>query len=199
MSFSNLVAEALLHPERREDCERQMTCKLQASQRISCSCGSILDEKTVSVLEVSNPNDPLDELPQTIVCACPGCRKSADQHLLKLLHDKSVKVPGDVYTWLTWDDAQVVDATLPLPSVRNVPGLAVVRQEDTLRGIGKYHVVHVDSDMYLARTSSLKASWQLLAQLKGLADWTLEKHALRSSIDEVTRQKIDTVVKYYGV
>jgi hypothetical protein len=201
MSFSNLIAEAILAPEgsaARADAERQMTCKLVASTHCLCACGSIFDQHTVCVLERTWDDGHKSH---TVQC-CPSCRATADDHLRKLL---SRKMPGggDVvegtFAWLTWDAQEEVLRGGRVPEVSHVDGLEIVRQQDVVRGTGKYHVVHVASDMYLARTSSLRASRQLLAQLQGLADWTLGKDALRSSIDEVTREKINTAVKYYGV
>lgn len=189
--YGTLVAAALLAPDgstAREDAERQMTCKLQASHRIQCACGSILDQSTISVLELSG---------ETIVVCCPACRRRAEEYIPRLIADTGMH-PGDTLTWITWDAAQVVDPAAKPRCVKKVPGLAVVRQPNVSRGPGKYRVVHVASDTYLAEPSTLRDSRQLLAQLKDLADWSLPKAGLLASLDAEARENIKMVVQHFS-
>tara|TARA_R110002167_G_scaffold17216_6_gene66066 strand:+ start:2253 stop:2855 length:603 start_codon:yes stop_codon:yes gene_type:complete len=199
MSYGNLVAEALLHPERSEDCQRQIACKTAASTQMVCHCGEVLDQSTVCVLERSYPEQQLAD--DTVVACCPACRVEADMHVVKYMVGKTHLLhPGATYTWLTWDAADVVDPSTPIPMVgRNaVPGLSVVRQTDVIRGCGKYRVVHVASDRYLSRHSSLKSARQLLAQLKGLTDWTASASTLKKNLGHDMRCRVGSLLKYYS-
>ena len=111
MSFSNLVAEAILAPEgsaARADAERQMTCKLAASTHCMCACGSIFDQSTICVLE----RLWTDGRTSHVVACCPSCRVPADAKLRELLSrtmmDGSPAVEG-TFSWLTWDAQEEVD------------------------------------------------------------------------------------------
>jgi hypothetical protein len=200
MSFSNLVAEAILAPEgsaAREDASRRMTCKLVASTHMLCACGNILDQQTVCILERTWDDGHKSH---TVQC-CPSCRATADDHLRKLL---SRKMPGggDVvegtFAWLTWDAQEEVLRGGRVPEVSDVDGLEIVRQQDVVRGTGKYRIVHVASDRYLSEHTSKKAARQLLAQLKGKADWTLSMEDLKDSLSDSEEKTIGGFVKYYS-
>ena len=164
MSYGNLIADAILAPadsSARDDSKRRIVCKTAASTQMTCHCGEVLDQSTVCVLERSYPEQQLAD--DTIVACCPSCRLVADTHVVKFMANKTrVSHPGAAYTWLTWDAADVVDPSTPIPMVARdaVPGLSVVRQTDVIRGHGKYRVVHVASDMYLSRHSSLRSARQ---------------------------------------
>jgi hypothetical protein len=198
--FGDIVANALLAPEgsaARADAERQMTCKLVASTHCMCACGSIFDQSTVCILERTWDDGRKSH---TVQC-CPSCRATADNHLRKLL---SRKMPGGgvvvegTFAWLTWDAQEEVLRGGRVPEVSDVEGLKIVRQDDVVRGTGKYRIVHVASDRYLSEHTSKKAARQLLAQLKGKADWTLPMRELKDSLSDSEEKTIGGFVKYYS-
>ena len=191
MSFSNLVAEALLHPERRDDCERRMTCKLSASTQMLCHCGSVLDQNTVCVLERKWDDGEASH----IVACCPTCRITAETHVVKL--GRKADVQG-VFTWLTWDAAQVVDLSASIPQKSAVPGLSIVRQPDVIRGTDKYRVVHVHSDRFISKHSSMKSARQMLAQLDLLGDWTVSMTAIKERMSKADQDRVCSLVRYYA-
>lgn len=197
MSFSSMVAEAILAPEdssARNDVQRQMECKMAAMHTIMCHCGSILDQATVCVLRVENAQE--DDA-DTIVTCCPACRRTADQHIVKMFRDGKLR-DGDTLTWLTWDSEDVVDVEQPVKRLSAVAGLQVVKQPHVKRGPGKYRVVHVASDRYLSEHSSKKKAEELLAVLEPLADWTLSMTALKKTLSRKQSQEIAGFVKYYA-
>lgn len=198
--FGNLVAEAILAPAgsaARADAERQMTCKLVASTHCMCACGSIFDQQTVCILERTWADGRKSH---TVQC-CPSCRATADDHLRKLL---SRKMPGGgnvvegTFAWLTWDAQEAVLRGGRVPEVSDVEGLEIVRQQDVVRGTGKYRIVHAASNRYLSEHASKKAARQLLAQLKGKADWTLSMQELKDSLSDERQKTIGGFVKYYS-
>lgn len=190
MSYGNLIADAILNPETKEQSLRRLTCKACASSQCTCHCGAILDEKTVHVLE-RTPEDGSRTV--TIIACCPDCRSAANTTVRRLVHDR--RASGDTFTWLTWNSTEIVDGISTIPERSAVPGLSIVRQHDVARGPGKYRIVHDASDSYVSTHSSKRKARQCLAELDALADWTLSASALKRAATKATRERISLVCK----
>ena len=170
---------------------RQVTCKSAASQQVTCHCGSILDEKSVSVLESKPANS---ETTNTIVVCCSDCRAKCHNTVRRLVASKSE--PGEQFTWLTWLTSEVVQGLETVSEVSRVPGLEIVRQNHVIRGPGKYRIVHSKSDCFLSRHSSKRKAKQCLAELQGLADWTKSATSVKKQFSsKASREALYIVCK----
>jgi hypothetical protein len=193
VTYGKLIGEALLYPEKREAIMRQVTCKSAASQQITCHCGAILDEKTVSVLESKPANS---ETITTIVVCCSDCRAKCHNTVRRLVASKAE--PGELFTWLTWLTSETVQGLETLPEVSTVPGLNIVRQNDVIRGPGKYRIVHSKSDCFLSQHSSKRKAKQCLAELQGLADWTKSATSVKKQFaSKASREALNVICKSY--
>lgn len=63
-TYEELIGTAMLNPDQKSDSLRRIECKLQASARITCDCGNILDQKTVTLIRVDR---------KTAGAMCPAC------------------------------------------------------------------------------------------------------------------------------
>ena len=97
-SYESLIGAALLGDDAaKAKSMRRVTCKAAASQKMFCDCGSILDQKTVHVLEMKRKGTEHENT----LCAC--CKACAEKQGAKL--QQIVRLHGaefEVY-WATWN------------------------------------------------------------------------------------------------
>lgn len=101
-----IIADAIISGD-TETGLRQITCNAAASTKIFCECGSILDQRTVFVLE-----EIQDGKEKTIAACCESC---ASSHMVKLAAlAKLGAKDGILYRWQTWH------RTIPIEPIVNV-------------------------------------------------------------------------------
>lgn len=71
-TYEELIGLAILGDEQEKEKQLiRVECKLQASHRMFCQCGSIFDQKTIEILR--------DEAGETRAVCCPSCKEKAQQ------------------------------------------------------------------------------------------------------------------------
>lgn len=97
-SYESLIGAALLGDEdAKNKAMRRVTCKLAASQKMFCDCGSILDQKTVHVLEMTHKETNKES---TLTACCKTCAEKQGAKLQTI-----VRLHGSEYEvyWTTWN------------------------------------------------------------------------------------------------
>ena len=96
-SYESLIGQALLgDDDAKATAMRRVTCKAAASTRMFCECGSILDQKTVHVLEMTNKTSHEES---TLAACCKDCAEKQGPKLQQIarLHGAEFEV-----YWTTW-------------------------------------------------------------------------------------------------
>ena len=97
--METIIGQALMSGD-MERGKRQAICNMAARTKIFCSCGDVLDQRTVQVLELHHP----DGKEQTIAALCLKCRKAYDAKITELSKAK----PDIKVVWISWKKVETV-------------------------------------------------------------------------------------------
>lgn len=87
-TYEEMIGRAILGDEQEKDIQlNRVECKLQASHRMFCKCGNVLDQRTVEILR--------DERGETRAVSCPDCKIAAQDAFA------GHSLPG--WTFSNWD------------------------------------------------------------------------------------------------
>lgn len=71
-TYEEMIGRAILGDEQEKEKQlNRVECKLQASHRMFCKCGNILDQRTVEILR--------DDKGETIAVYCPECKRAVQE------------------------------------------------------------------------------------------------------------------------
>ena len=77
--------------------KRQANCNMEARTKMFCGCGSVLDQRTVQILEIHDA----DGSEQTIAAMCPKCRTKNNESV-KAMADKYRGSVETKVVWVNW-------------------------------------------------------------------------------------------------
>ena len=94
MRIDEPIAQAIMGNLDKETASARITCGLAARGAVQCVCGSILDQKTVTVVRVKNNGKRATQ------ALCPACWEKVSQPLMDHLHHpKTVLEAYEITNW----------------------------------------------------------------------------------------------------
>jgi len=92
MTSEKIIADRILGKTDDKTADRQLTCNIAASTKMVCSCGSILDQESVEILQ-----QEVEDKWRCVSVLCGFCKPSRESSIAD-----AAKTIGKPFRWLNW-------------------------------------------------------------------------------------------------